>query len=135
MIHYWLAGDGHGYVISRTPSTIQNDSIPLKIDGAEGDGVLYADGFAIFVVEGICAIPLSCLSEREIPLLYIEGESRHTLGTISLKDGQALPSIPSAEQILALFCRYKKRADTFFEEATAKMKVLEENYNGYSLFT
>lgn len=134
MIHYWLADDGNGYAISHTKTTIQNDAIPLTIEGAKGEGVLYVGHFAIFTLEGICAIPLSCITESPVTLLYIEGTHRWQLGTLSECDGQVLPDPPSAMQIMALLCRFKKQADAFRLEAKTKIQTLEEQHSGYTLF-
>ena len=131
---YFLHTNGRGYPLSLGCFPIKEEVLPLKLEGARGEGSLYIGGKACFITDGIGAIPTHALHNGKNPLTYIEEDKRYDLGEIYCLENVAYIPTLHTEQLIMLLIELEQNNKQALATLTSRMEDMEQLMTSRPLF-
>ena len=134
MLNYLLHTNHRGYALTEENLSLYEEKLPVTIEGAKGEGVLYVGGVACPTVKGVGVIPTSALQQGSNPLCYVEGEQRFQLDDLQRCGKMAYVKPMKKREALMLFFSFAQFAKQALENLEQRVFTAEQQIAGYPLF-
>ena len=134
MLHYLLYTNHRGYALTEENLSLYEGELPVTVEGAKGEGVLYVGGVACPTVKGVGVIPTSALQQGANSLCYVEGEQRFQLDDLQRCGNIAYVKPMKKREALMLFFSFAQFTREALANLEGRISTAEQQIAGYPLF-